>query len=555
MRGFVVWLTGLSGAGKSSIARRLAGELAALGRPAEVLDGDEVRTHLSSELGFSKQDRDTNIRRIGYVAQLLARNGAAVVVAAISPYRAVRDEIRAAIPGFFEVYVHCSLEELIRRDVKGLYARALRGELAHFTGVSDPYEPPLRPELVLDTEREDLEESVEKVLRGLERAGHIHRPGADRTPTGEALAKTLEQARRAPALEVTTRDHADLYMLTIGALAPLRTFMDRSDYAAVLESGRLATGAPFTLPVVLRTDSRGAALARRADQVALRREGRPVGLLTVVDVFPTDPEAEAERIYGTLDQAHPGVAHLSDCGAWAVAGEALCLQRPPTPFPEYDLTPAQVRVERTRRGWRTMVGFQTRNPVHRAHEYLQKVALESLDGLLLHPLVGETKPGDLPAELRMRCYRELLHRYYPAERTLLALNPAWMRYAGPKEAVFHAIVRRNYGCTHFIVGRDHAGVGGYYGPYDAQRYFDHYRPGELGIEILRFEDAFHCSVCGTLASARTCPHPSSVRLSLSGTQVRALLAKGEVLPSEFTRPEVAAILAEAMGPLGAKRGP
>ena len=544
MSGFVIWLTGLSGAGKSTIAERLQRELAGLGRPAEILDGDEVRTHLSAGLGFSKEDRDINIRRIGYVARVLARNGGVAITAAISPYREVRNELRSLTPGFFEVYVRCSLEELVRRDTKGLYAKAIRGEIANFTGVSDPYEEPLNAEVTVDTERESVEVSVDRVLAALARRGYIHPAPADRTPAQDELADALARAASLPAIEVSARDHTDAYMLATGALAPLSGFMDARDYHAVVEDGRLADGAPFTIPVVLRVDG-----LVTADEVALTRNGRPVGVLRIGEVFQTEPEAEAARVYGTDDQAHPGVALLQASGSSAVAGEVRLLARPETAFEEFDLTPAEVRAERARRGWSTMVGFQTRNPVHRAHEYLQKVALESVDGLLLHPLVGETKPGDVPPDLRMRCYEALLANYYPAERVLLATNPAWMRYAGPREAVFHAIVRRNFGCTHFIVGRDHAGVGSYYGTYDAQLFFDRYQPGELGIEIVRFENTFYCTACGAMASTRTCPHPADARLSLSGTRVRELLAHGEGLPVEFTRPEIAEILsAEATMP-------
>ncbi len=511
MIGFVVWMTGLSGAGKSTIATRLQQELAERGRRAEVLDGDEVRTNLSKGLGFSKEDRDTNIRRIGYVARLLARNGGIAIAAAVSPYRAVRDELRAQTPGFVEVYVQCSLDALLRRDTKGLYKRALAGEIANFTGISE-----------------------------------------ERLLTGDELEARVADARSLPRLDVGAREASDIYMLSSGAMSPLRGFVGESDYTSILERGRLANGRPFSIPVVLRSGLESVRRLRSGQQVGLWVEGRPAGVLEVEEIFDAPHRPEALAVYGTEEVKHPGVQALFNSGRWAVSGSVIGLGRPASPFPAYDLTPSEVRARKQALGWRTMVGFQTRNPVHRAHEYLQKVALETIDGLLLHPLVGETKADDIPAEVRMRCYEALLTSYFPRDRVLLAVNPAWMRYAGPREAVFHAIVRRNYGCTHFIVGRDHAGVGNYYDTYAAHRIFDDLSADDLGIEVLRFEHTFYCAACQGMASPRTCPHPSSEHRALSGTRVRELLADGGTLPAEFSRPEVASVLRSAAAPVEAE---
>lgn len=539
-KGFVVWFTGLSGAGKSTIAGALQSELASRGRSAELLDGDEVRNHLSKGLGFSKEDRDTNIRRIGYVARLVARAGGIAITAAISPYREIRDEVRSQTPNFVEVFVRCPLDTLVQRDVKGLYRKALAGEIANFTGVSDPYEEPLNPEVVCDTSIETLDQSVAKVLDRLERLGLLPRRPIERLPSGEELQELRVLARKLPRLQVSERELSDVFMLGAGALSPVEAFLSREDYESVLAQGRLANGLPFTIPIILRTDE-----VPPADRVGLFIGDKPIGIVEVEDAYEADHGREARAIYGTEDEAHPGVRVLNSLGRRALAGEVVPLAHPSSGFPEFDLTPSQVRAVKADRGWKSMVGFQTRNPVHRAHEYLQKVALESVDGLLLHPLVGETKSDDISAAVRMRCYEELLAGYYPPERVLLATNPAWMRYAGPKEAVFHAIVRRNYGCTHFIVGRDHAGVGSYYDTYAAHRIFDQYAPGELGIEILRFEHTFFCTVCGGMVSTRTCPHPKEMHKTLSGTAVRKLLNEGQDLPVEFTRPEVARVLLDA----------
>jgi sulfate adenylyltransferase/3'-phosphoadenosine 5'-phosphosulfate synthase len=538
--GFVVWFTGLSGAGKSTIANALQAELARRGRHSELLDGDEVRTHLSKGLGFSKEDRDTNIRRIGYVARLIARSGGVAITAAISPYREVRDEVRGQTPGFVEVYARCPLDTLVERDVKGLYRKAIAGEIANFTGVTDPYEEPLHPEVVCETSTESVDQSVARVIDRLERLGHLPRQVAERLPSGEELTALRAEARALPRLQVGQRELSDVFMLGAGALSPLDGFVGRADYESIVERGRLAAGAPFTIPIVLRTD-----VVPYAGRVGLFIGEKPIGILEIKEAYEADHLREARGVYGTEDEAHPGVRVLKDSGHWALGGDVVALARPSSGFADLDLTPAQVRAIKAQRAWKTMVGFQTRNPVHRAHEYLQKVALESIDGLLLHPLVGETKSDDIPAAVRMRCYEELLAGYYPADRVLLATNPAWMRYAGPREAVFHAIVRRNYGCTHFIVGRDHAGVGSYYDTYAAHRIFDEYTPGELGIDILRFEHTFYCSACGGMASTRTCPHPNELHRTLSGTAVRKLLEEGSDLPPEFTRPEVAAVLMEA----------
>src|SRR5713226_202570 len=359
---------------------------------------------------------------------------------------------------------------------------------------------------------------------------------------GEERQVALGQVSRLPSLTLDAHGVADLGLLATGAYSPLTGFLGRADYLRVLHEMRLTSGLPWSLPITLRITD-GAALR---DTVALKGpDGTVLGLLDVRDVFTHSKEEEAQLVYGTTDAKHPGVAQLYAQGDSLVAGDVRVLEHPAPLFPELALDPADTRRAFAERGWRTVVGFQTRNPVHRAHEYIQKAALETVDGLLLHPLVGETKGDDIPAAVRMRCYEVLLEHYYPADRAILAINPAAMRYAGPREAIFHALIRQNYGCTHFIVGRDHAGVGNYYGTYDAQRIFDEFRPGEIGITILMFEHTFYCRTCAGVVSAKTCPHDKSHHIVLSGTQVRNLLRAGEPLPVEFTRPEVAEILTAA----------
>ena len=339
----------------------------------------------------------------------------------------------------------------------------------------------------------------------------------------------------------TSRELSDLELLACGALSPLEGFMGPADYERVLDEMRLANGLPWALPVCLAVEE-----APKGDRVALADpSGSPVAVLDVEDVYPYDKEREARQSFRTTDAAHPGVARLYDQKPLYLAGRVTVFESPTPAFPELALDPVETRGVFAERGWKRVVGFQTRNPIHRAHEYLTKGALETVDGLLIHPLVGETKSDDVPAATRVECYRVLLEGYYPADRVLLSAFPAAMRYAGPREAIWHAICRKNYGCSHFIVGRDHAGVGNYYGTYDAQLIFDEFEPHELDIEPMFFEHAFWCRACAQMGTPKTCPHGGDDHVFLSGTKVRELLAAGELPPVEFSRPEVAEVLIAA----------
>jgi sulfate adenylyltransferase len=365
-------------------------------------------------------------------------------------------------------------------------------------------------------------------------------------PERDAL---VAEAPHHPKVTVNPRELSDLEMLTVGALSPLRGFQGEKDYRSILETMHLESGPVWSIPVTLSVDDDGLKRIGRSDAVTLLAgdDPAPLAVLQVTETFRRDREAEASAVFGTDDLEHPGVRALHEAGDWCVAGEVRALRLPRhETFLQYRLTPAQTRAAFAERGWKTVVGFQTRNPVHRAHEYIQKCALEIVDGLLLHPLVGATKEDDVPADVRMRCYEVLFANYYPKDRAMMSVFPAAMRYAGPKEAIWHAICRKNYGCTHFIVGRDHAGVGTYYGTYDAQRVFEEVEPHELGITPLMFEHSFYCLTCEGMASPKTCPHDDEVRVILSGTKVREMLRRGAKPPQEFSRPEVAEILIEAM---------
>jgi sulfate adenylyltransferase len=366
----------------------------------------------------------------------------------------------------------------------------------------------------------------------------------DREARGAERESLLRASTRMPALTLDARAESDLELIANGALSPLAGFMGEADYISVRDRRRLASGLVWTIPVTLAVRREERARLRAGDDVALHSaEGRLIAVLHLAEIYHYDWRAEAERVYLTTDEAHPGVRALRARGDYLLGGRVSLIEAATRrEFAPYRYPPRELRALFAARGWRRVVAFQTRNPVHRAHEYIQKCALETVDGLLLHPLVGETKADDIPAPTRVRSYEAILAHYYPPARTLLAVLPAAMRYAGPREAIFHAIIRQNYGCSHFIVGRDHAGVGNYYGTYDAQSIFSEFAPGELAVRPVFFDHTFYCRRCDGMASSKTCPHAPEHHVVLSGTRVREMILRGEAPPAEFTRPEVAAVL-------------
>lgn len=370
----------------------------------------------------------------------------------------------------------------------------------------------------------------------------------NRLASAEQAAKLTQQAGNLPAITLSGKQFCDLEMIAIGAFSPLTGFVGQQDFDRICKEMRLADGTIWPIPITLAVDEAKKAELENADQAALyHHDGTLVAIINIEELYPHDKNTEIPNVFRTEDAEHPGVKQVQDEGDWLVGGPVNVItvlpeKEPGEQFTEYRLPPARTREEFAKRGWKRVAAFQTRNPIHRAHEYLTKCALEMTDGLLIHPLVGETKPGDIPPEVRMECYRTIIDKYYRDDRTMLSVMPAAMRYAGPREAVLHALIRKNYGISHFIVGRDHAGVGDYYGTYEAQEIFEQIDGSELGIEPLKFEHAAWCNACEGMASGKTCPHGGDQKIFLSGTKVRELLKQAERPPQEFSRPEVADVL-------------
>ncbi len=370
----------------------------------------------------------------------------------------------------------------------------------------------------------------------------------NRICTSEQQQEFLSKANYLPRVQLDERAVSDLVMIAIGAFSPLTGFMEQADYTRVVDEMYLAHGLPWSIPITLPVSPEVADTLTEGTLVRLDDPlGRFIGVLELTQKYTYDKIHEALHVYRTNEEKHPGVAVVYKQGSVNLAGSVWLLQRDSDArFPIYQIDPRASRHLFREKGWKTIVGFQTRNPIHRAHEYIIKCAMEVVDGLFLHPLVGATKEDDIPADVRMRCYEIMLEHYFPKDRVILAINPAAMRYAGPREAIFHALVRKNYGCTHFIVGRDHAGVGDYYGTYDAQYIFDEFQADELGILPLKFEHAFYCLQTQSMGTTKTSPSLPEERVHLSGTKVREMLRRGELPPPEFSRPKVAAELARAM---------
>ncbi|MBM3236153.1 sulfate adenylyltransferase [Candidatus Poribacteria bacterium] len=365
---------------------------------------------------------------------------------------------------------------------------------------------------------------------------------------GEERREELQRAKTLPQVQMTSRETSDLIMMAMGAFSPLEGFMCSDDYVRVVNEMRTADGLLWPIPITLSVTKEKADSLKDGQNVALvdDESGEIMGLMTIREKFTYDKQHEAKQVFRTDDAKHPGVAKVYNQNDILLGGavKALSEGEYPERFKGYYARPAETRKIFAKYGWSTVAAFQLRNPMHRSHEYCTKIALEVSDGLFIHPLVGKLKEDDIPADVRMKCYEVLLEKYYPNDRVVLKVYPMEMRYGGPREAVLHAIFRQNFGCSHLIIGRDHAGVGNYYGPFDAQIIFDELDEDDLHIKPLKIDWTFYCYKCEGMASLKTCPHTPADRCLISGTALRGMLSEGKLPPPEFSRPEVLEILVE-----------
>ncbi|MDI1476692.1 adenylyl-sulfate kinase [Polyangium sp. y55x31] len=564
MSGFVVWFTGLSGAGKSTLGAMLAAELRTRGVHVEVLDGDEVRTHLSKGLGFSREDRDTNVRRIGFVAKLVARSGACAITGAISPFRAIRDEQRAAIGRFVEVYCCASIDALADRDPKGLYRKALAGEIKGFTGIDDPYEPPASPEVTVYTDRESKEESLAKIVGKLEELGYVPAAKGNTTAVRAKQTSTLlarphggelvlraaapglremlaERARSRTVIDLDAEAEVDIDLLATGALSPLKGFLGEKDFLRVAREMRLENGLPWPVPITLAVSEEAALLLQIGAEAALRaRDGRIVAVIEVNDLYRPKVALAGRTLAGPLGDVDPDLARHEARGPVLVGGEVHVIEPVRRAEPSVH-DPATTRAMLATRGFVTVAGIRTRTLPRRAEEHLAKVALEVTGGLwiqAIEALEGERGPEAASLSTRLRCHEVLVERYFPVERVVLSAGlPA--RFGGGRQAVLDAIVCQNHGCSHAIlVGSTYAG-----GVSGAERAFRVYAPGELGVVPLCFEDAFHSTRTNSMATSRSAPGDASTWITATEAEILAMITRGQAPPPEVLRREVAEVLA------------
>lgn len=567
-QGAVVWLTGLSGAGKTTISSLVSKTLHHHSIQHIVLDGDEVRKVLSPDLGYSAEDRKKHLERVMYLAKTLAQNNQLVLAAFLSANKEVRNNIRKHIETaatFIEVYVKCPFQVCVERDPKGHYKKVQQGTMQNFVGVDQPYQESEHPELVLETDKLQPEQSAEQIIHYLAEQGIIRNSlSTSKTQEivslkahgGDLVQQFMDEKEKKEILAslhkykqlIVDRDAIlDLENIATGVFSPLCGFMNKTNYESVVEKGRLANGIPFTIPIVLPVSDEEIKIKqfRKGDHVILLAQNKdhniPIALLEVEDIFMYDKQKEAQNVYGTTDSNHPGVKRLFSRSNTLISGKIELINRYPIgDFQGFNYDPLQTRKMFAEKGWKTIVGFQTRNAPHRAHEHLQKTALEHVDGLFIQPLVGWKKPGDFSPRVIIKAYRHAIDYFYNKNRVVFGILTTAMRYAGPREAVFHAIIRKNFGCTHFIIGRDHAGVGNYYAKYAGHAFADLFP--DLGITIMRLHGPYYCKKCENIATEHTCPHDPEHHLTISGTQARKMLSNKEFPPKEFMRPEVAKII-------------